>query len=85
MCSTAFTTKRSNLRMHSMMLVGAFLVLFIVISPLSYLSSKQSSGALRPLPAIWRAPDRRRRVTRITLDVRASGCVGVSGGNYARK
>ena len=50
-----------------------------------YLSSKQSSGALRPLPAIWRAPDRRRRVTRITLDVRASGCVGVSGGNYARK
>ena len=39
----------------------------------------------RPLPAIWRAPDRRRRVTRITLDVRASRCVGVSGGSYARK
>ena len=35
MCSTAFTTKRSNLRIHSMMLVGAFLVLFIVISPLN--------------------------------------------------
>ena len=35
MCSTAFTTKRSNLRIHSMMLAGAFLVLFIVISPLN--------------------------------------------------
>jgi hypothetical protein len=37
MCLTAFTTKGTNLRMHSMMLAGsiAFLVLFIVVSPLN--------------------------------------------------
>ena len=40
---TAFTTKRSNLRIHSMMLAGSivFLFLFIVLSPLS-------SGAFVP-------------------------------------